>query len=91
MRDLQEALHRVWKILEYLYGYPRELLDSAFRDNKCDEKCLVGKILLSQSYRTKPHNLKSVAESICMSNKLLTPKLIFRVVDGFSLALCAQF
>ena len=91
MRDPQEALDRVWKIFEDLYGDPRGLLDSAIRDVKWDKECLVGKVPLLQSYRTKLRNLKSVAESVGMSNELSRPKLIFRIVDCFSPALYAQF
>ena len=90
MRDPQ-ALDRVWKIFEDLYGDPRGLLDSVIRDVKWDKECLVGKVPLLQSYRTKLHNLKSVAESVGMSNELSRPKLIFRIVDCFSPALYAQF
>ena len=91
MRDPQEALDRVWEIFEDLYGDPKGLLDSVIRDIKWDKECLVGKVPLLQSYCTKLRNLKSIAESVGMSNELSRPKLIFRIVDCFSPALYAQF
>ena len=54
-------------------------------------ECLVGKVPLLQSYRTKLRNLKSVAGPISVSNELSRFKLIFRIIDCFSPTLYAQF
>ena len=91
MRNPQDALERIWEILEDLYGNPRGLLDNAIRDVKWERGSLASKVSSLQSYCTKLRNLKSVAISIGLEEERSRPKLVFRIVDCFNPVLYAQF
>ena len=91
MRNPQNALDRIWEILEEFYGDPNGLLENAIWDIKWEKGSLSNKVSSLQLYRTKLRNLQSVAKSIGMENELSRPKLIFRVVDCFNPTLNSQF
>ena len=91
MRNPQEALNRIWEILEDLYGDPRGLIETAIQDVKWAKGSLASKVASMQAYRTKLRNLRSIAGSINMLEELSRPKLLFRIVDCFNADLYAEF
>ena len=91
MRNPQDALDRIWEILEDLYGDPNGLLENAIQDVKWEKGSITNKVTQLQAYRTKLRNLQSVALSIGRENELSRPKLIIRILNCFNPTLHAQF